>query len=113
MCYAAVDDSLATFKLIPDWFLTSKLIKKFFTYLYADENILYFDEDSGKVVFNYNGMHILNVDLNIISLDNNLDENDPDATILIRNLAWHIKFEEQRELKNIYKWKINANRVAS
>ena len=58
-------------------------------------------------------MHVLNVDLNIINLDNNLDENDPDAIILIRNLAWHIKFEKQRELKNIYKWKINANRVAS
>ena len=80
--------------------------------MYADENIHYFDEDSGKVVFNYNGMYILNVDLNIINLDNNLDENDPDAIILIRNLAWHIKFEEQRELKNIYKWKINANRGA-
>ena len=27
MCYKAVDDSLATLKLIPDWFVTSKIIK--------------------------------------------------------------------------------------
>ena len=28
MCDEAVDDSLASLKLIPDWFLTSKMIKK-------------------------------------------------------------------------------------
>ena len=40
MCDEAADDSLAAFKLIPDWFGTSKMIKKLFTALYADENIL-------------------------------------------------------------------------
>ena len=49
-----VDDSIATLKLIPDWFVTSKMIKKPFTALYADENILYFNENSGNAVFNYN-----------------------------------------------------------
>ena len=51
MCDEAVDDSLATLKLIPDRFVTSKMIKNLFTALYADENILYFNEDSGNVVF--------------------------------------------------------------
>ena len=37
MCDEAVDDSLATLKLIPDWFVKSKMIKKRFTALYADE----------------------------------------------------------------------------
>ena len=41
MCDEAVDDSLAALKLIP-----SKMIKECFTALYADENILYFNEDS-------------------------------------------------------------------
>ena len=54
MCDKAVDDSLATLKLIPDWFVTGKMIIKLFTALYADENILYFNEDSGNVVFNCN-----------------------------------------------------------
>ena len=40
---------------------------------------------------------ILNVDLNNINLDNNFDEDDP--IILIRLLAWHIKFEKRKELK--------------
>ena len=44
MCDEAVDDSLAALKSIPDWFVTSKMIKKLFTALYADENILYFNE---------------------------------------------------------------------
>ena len=30
--------------------------------MYADENILYFNENSGNVVFNRNGMRILNID---------------------------------------------------
>ena len=53
MCDEAVDDSLATLKLIPDWFVTSKMIKKL-TALYADKDIPYFNEDSGDAVFNYN-----------------------------------------------------------
>ena len=38
----AVDDSLAALKLIHPWFVTSKMIKRPFTALYADDNILYF-----------------------------------------------------------------------
>ena len=41
-------------------------------------------------------MLILNMDLNIINLDNNFDEDDPDTIVLVRLLAWHIKFEKQR-----------------
>ena len=40
ICDNAVDDSLALLKLIPDWFLTTKMFKKLFTALYGDENIL-------------------------------------------------------------------------
>ena len=43
MCEQAVDDSLAALTLIPDWFVTSKMIKKLDTAFYTDENILYFD----------------------------------------------------------------------
>ena len=30
-CGEIIDDSLAALKLIPDWFVTSKMIKKLFT----------------------------------------------------------------------------------
>ena len=73
---------IAALKLIPDWFVTSKAIKKLYTVLYTDKNILYFNEDSGNVAFSCNEMGILNVDL-----DNNFDEDDPDTIILIRLLA--------------------------
>ena len=83
----AVDDCLAPLKLVPDWLVTSEMIKKLFTALYADENIFYFNEDSGDAIFNCSGMGILNIDLNNISLDDNFDEDDPDTIILIRLLA--------------------------
>ena len=69
MCDKAVDDYLAAVKFVPDWFVTSKMIKILFTAVYADENVLLFNEDSGNVIFICNEMGILNVDLN----NNNLD----------------------------------------
>ena len=99
MCDEAVDDSLAALKLIPDRFVTGKMIKKIFTALYVDENILYFNEDSSNIVFNCNEMGILNIGLNDISLDDNFDEDNPDTIILSRLLAWHLKFEKRKELK--------------
>ena len=67
------------------------MIKILFTDLYADENILYFNETSGNVVFICNGMGILNIDLNEFNLgDTNYDEDDPDTIIHFGLLAWHI-----------------------
>ena len=75
------------------------MIQELYTALHADENILYFNEDSGNVIFSCNKMSILNIDLDNINLDNNFDEDDPDIVILIRLLAWHIKFEKCNGIK--------------
>ena len=99
MCDEAVDGSLAALKLIPDWFVTSKIIEKLYIALYADKNVLYCDEDSRNAVFTCTEMGILNIDLQNINLDNNFDEDDPDTFIHIRLLAWYIKFEKRKELK--------------
>ena len=48
------------------------MIKKLFIALYADENILYFNKDFVDVIFDYNKTGTLNIDLNNISLGNNL-----------------------------------------
>ena len=74
MCDETVDDSVGTLKFIHDWSVMSKMIKKLFTALYADETIVYFNEDSSNVVFNCSEMGILNVDIDNINLDNNFDE---------------------------------------
>ena len=99
MCDKAVDYSLARLKLIPDCFVTSKMIIKLFTGLYADKNICYFDEDSGEAVFDCKRMDILDIDLNNISLDGEFDQDDPDTIILMRLLDWYIKFRKRTELK--------------
>ena len=61
--------------------------------------IIYSNEDSSNVVFSYNEVGILSIDLNNTNLYNNDDEDDPGTTILIRLLAWHIRFEKRKELK--------------
>ena len=75
------------------------MIKKLLTALYADENMLYFDEDSGNIVFSCNEMDILNINLNNINLDNNSDENDPGTIIHVSLLACRPKFEKHKALK--------------
>ena len=78
----AVDESLATLKLIPNWFVRSKMINEFSTALYVDKNILYFKEEFGNVVFSCNEKDLLNIDLNNINLDNNFDEDDTDTIFI-------------------------------
>ena len=99
MCDEAVDDSLAALKLILDWLVTSKMIKTLYTALGTDEDILYFNEDSGNAVFSCTEMGILNIDLKDINLDKNFNKDYPDSIILIRLLAWHIKLEKRKVLK--------------
>ena len=66
-----------------------------FTVSYADDHILYFNEDSGSV-----RMGILDINLNKINLDATFyDEDEPETTILVRLLAWHIKFAKRKALK--------------
>ena len=50
------------------------MIKNLFTGLYADENIIEFNEDSANVIFSCSEIFIFKKDLNNISLDNNFDE---------------------------------------
>ena len=99
MCDKSVSDSLTAIKYIPDWFVTSKTIKELFIDFFADENILYFNEDSSKVACSCNEMCILNIDLNNINLDTNFYEDDPDPIILIRILAWHTRFDKHEAVK--------------
>ena len=80
-------DSLAALKLIADWFVTSKTIEKLYPPFYADENLLYCDEDSDTVIFPSKEMGILNIDLHNINLDNNFDEDDPHTIIYIYILS--------------------------
>ena len=35
-----VDDSLAALKLVPNWFVTNKIIKKLHTAFYTEKNIM-------------------------------------------------------------------------
>ena len=85
MCDETADDCLAASKLAPNWFVTSEMIQNYFTVLYVDENILYFNEGCGDSVFNCKEMGILNIDLNNINLDNNFDEDNPDIIILVKH----------------------------
>ena len=69
MCDKVVDSFLTTLKFVPDCFVTNKMIKKLYNVLFTDDNILYFDKDSGNVTFPSDDMSILIIDLNNINHD--------------------------------------------
>ena len=74
------------------------MVIKILTALYADDNILYFNEDPGDAIFSCNEIGILSIDLNDINFDDtNYDKDDPETIIYIRLLAWHI--EKNKALK--------------
>ena len=69
--------------------------------MYADENILYFNEDSCNAVFSCNQMGILNEDLNNIDLGNKFDEDDPNTNIFIKLLVCILNVKNAKHLKKI------------
>ena len=78
------------------------MMKKLFTNLYADENILYLNEDSGNVVFSYDKMSILNISFNNINLDDtNYVEDDPGTIIFIDFLLGILNLKNAKHLKKI------------
>ena len=77
----AVDDQ-SPLKFIPDWFVTSKVIKNLPITLYADNNTLHFNKDSGGAVFSCNELGILCKDLFSINLHNTNDDEDNLETII-------------------------------
>ena len=95
----AVDDSLAALKLVPYWFVTSKIIKKLYTTSYTDDGLRFFVEDFGDVTFCCNEMDVLSVNLNNCNLDNNFHTDYSDTIILMKFLAWHSKLKKRQALK--------------
>ena len=63
------------------------MIIKPFAALYIDQNIYYFDEDSGEAIFSCGEIVILGINFNNISLDVKFQEDDPHTTILTRLLC--------------------------
>ena len=85
-------------EFVSDRFVTSKIIRRLLTALYADKDVSYFIKNSGDTVFSCNEMGILNTGLNNINLDDtNYDKDDPEAIIHITFLAWHIKFKKRKK----------------
>ena len=96
MCDKAIDDFLPPLKFVPDWSVTSKMIKN--SLLLFMQMIIY--SILMKILVMLNFLAIVSIDYNNINLDDtNYDEDDPENIVHIRLFAWHIKFEKRKALK--------------
>ena len=87
---------------------TDKVTKNLHVALFANYDILFSDEDFGKVRFFSSEMGIHSEDLHNINLDDDdFYEDDSEINIHVRLLAWRNKFEKRkackREIKKIIK----------
>ena len=97
-----VDDCLVALKFICDWFVTSEMLEKFHDALFANDDILFFNEDFNKVTFIANKRHNLAVDLDkLIFMKIKILMKMILILLFVRILAWHSKFEKQKALKEI------------
>ena len=96
ICDEAVDGCLAALKFIPDWFVTNKMLQKSDNALFANGDILFYNEDFDKVTIIFNERHILAVDLHGINLDKdeNFYEEGFDNIAHVRLLACRSKKHE-------------------
>ena len=78
MCDKSADNFLPKLKFISDWFVKSTIMKNIYHALFADDDILFSDEDSDNIPFSSDELGILREDLNNISIDDtNFYEDDP------------------------------------
>ena len=83
MCHKVVDPYIPTLKFVPDWFVTSKMIRN------PDDDTIFVNEDSNYVTIFIEEMVIFSVDLNNINLDHvNFDKDDPKTFIHVRLMTW-------------------------
>ena len=99
MCNKTVGDFRPALKLVPDWFVTSKIFKKLLTALYADDNILSFLMNILLMPHFVVIKWIFLVQILITLVDIHYDEDDPKSIIYISSLAWYIKFKKRKALK--------------
>ena len=51
MCDKASGDFLPVLKFVPDWFVISEMIKELVDALFANDDIIFINEDSNSVIF--------------------------------------------------------------
>ena len=99
-CDEDFNDSHSALSFAPDWFVTNKMIRELHEALFANYDILFFDEDFGNITLFANKMDILSTDLDKIDLDGvDFDEEDPETIFHVRILAGRNKFEKRKAFK--------------
>ena len=89
VCDKAVDDFLPALTFVPDWFVTSKIIKNLHNTLFTYNDIVFsfFFEDSGNITFSSDKIGILKADLDNINLDDfNFYEAGHETVIHLRSM---------------------------
>ena len=91
---------LPTFKFVPDWFVTNKILEKLGNVVFSNDDTVFGNADSGNVTFFSDDVGLVHVDLNNVSPDNvNFADNDPENIIHFRLTARCKRWKQQKACK--------------
>ena len=100
MCDKAIDSCLPALKLVPDWFVTNKMLKKFVNGVFFNDDKDLHKIECDIITFFSDGMNFVTIDLNNNKLDDeNFDEDDLANIILAKVIAWHNRFKRCKASK--------------
>ena len=100
MSHKAADYFLLTLKFVPDWFVTSKMIRKLDILLFSNDYIVFGDLEFDFIIF-----FSSDIDLNSITLDKiNLDDDDfdycdPETINHVKLMSAIINIRKSKHLK--------------
>lgn len=87
ICDKAVDNCLSKLKLVPDWFVTNKILEKVDA-VFSNDNIVFINTDSDYGTFCSDDTDFHTKDLNNVSLDHeNFVDVDPETIVHVRLIA--------------------------
>ena len=87
MCDKAVDSCLLSLKLVPDWFVTSKMTEKLNSAVFSDDYIVFGHLDSDFVTFFSKDKGLNSITLDSINLDDDhFDYCNPETINHVRHV---------------------------
>ena len=103
ICGKVVDSNLLASKFVPDWFVTSKMIEKFNSAVFSNDDIDFGDLDSDFVTFFSNDIGLNSIIFDNINLDDDNYFDDFIQKLLIMFVLWLgiIDISNAKHLKKI------------
>ena len=102
MCDKAVGTSPPALKVVPDWFVTNRMVEIPDNVVISENSVVFVNEDSHNVTRFSDNVGLNTIYVNNINLDNeNFVDDDPGAIIHVKFIVWCDRYKQCKIFKKI------------